>query len=152
MYRFDLVIWGEKGLSVQANLLGNLNLSLSTWVIWSPRWQKPLALFYSPLWGCVQDQVGMVVKCTVGLFWGTHSQHGGTFVPQKQSHNALWQPSRPCSLRRNLKVANQTVDFPRTLQQGEDHHNQWCFLKNFSEIQEENAKKIKIYWVFSILI
>ena len=26
------------------------------------------------------------------LFWGTHFQHGGKFVPQKQSHNVLCQP------------------------------------------------------------
>ena len=88
-------------------------------------------------------------KCIVGLFCGTHFQHGGKIRPpktvpqctltttlyagdrvemvvkvhcgtvlgdvfltwrrirpQKQSHNALWQPSRP-GLPLNLKVANR---------------------------------------------
>ena len=45
-------------------------------------------------------------KCIVGLFWEKHFQHGGKFVPQKESHNALWQPCRP-GPPRNLKVANR---------------------------------------------
>ena len=37
---------------------------------------------YWPLWGCAEDWVKMVVKCIVGLFWGTNFQHGGKFDPQ----------------------------------------------------------------------
>ena len=36
----------------------------------------------SPLWGCAGDRVEMVSKCIVRLFWATHIQHGGKFVPQ----------------------------------------------------------------------
>ena len=46
----------------------------------------------------------------MGLFWGTHFQHGGEICPPKQSHNALSQPSRP-GLPRNLKVANLIAHF-----------------------------------------
>ena len=45
-------------------------------------------------------------KCTVGLFWGTHFQHGGNFAPKTVPQCTFsWQPSRP-GLPRNLKVAN----------------------------------------------
>ena len=42
----------------------------------------------SKLWKCLSqvsytgDRVQMVSKCIMGLFWGTHFQHGGKFVPQ----------------------------------------------------------------------
>ena len=43
-------------------------------------------------------------KCIVGLFWGTHFQQGGKFVP-KTVPQYTWQPSRP-GLSCNFKVAN----------------------------------------------
>ena len=52
----------------------------------------------SPLWGCAGDRVAMVVKCIVGLFWGTHFQHGGKFVPQNSPTMHHLDPiSRPIS-------------------------------------------------------
>ena len=43
-------------------------------------------------------------KCIVGLFWGTHFQQGGKFVP-KTVPQYTWHSSRP-GLLCNLKVAN----------------------------------------------
>ena len=38
--------------------------------------------YYSPFWGCAGDLVEMVVKCIVGLFWGTNFQQSDKFVAQ----------------------------------------------------------------------
>ena len=43
-------------------------------------------------------------KCIEGLFWA-RMHTWWQIRPPKQSHNALWQPSRPGPVR-NLKVAN----------------------------------------------
>ena len=48
--------------------------------------------FNSPLWGCVGDQVEMVVKVHCGTVLGIEF---AAMRLLKQSHNALWQPSRP---------------------------------------------------------
>ena len=60
---------------------------------------------YSALWGCEGDRIEMVVKvhCETVL-WDEFAVRL-KMRPPKQSHNALWQPSRsdlPC----NLIVAN----------------------------------------------
>ena len=50
----------------------------------------------SPLWGCVADRVEMVVKVHCGAVLGDEFAAMLNMRPLKQSHNALWQPSRPC--------------------------------------------------------
>ena len=46
-------------------------------------------------------------KCIVGLFWGTHFQHGGKFVPQNSPTMHFDNHLRP-GLQRNLKVGNKS--------------------------------------------
>ena len=50
----------------------------------------------SPLWGCVADRVEVVVKVHCGAVLGDEFAAMLNMRPLKQSHNALWQPSRPC--------------------------------------------------------
>lgn len=49
----------------------------------------------------------MVVKVHCGTVLGNAFSTWRQIYPPKQSHNVLWQPSRP-GLTRNLKVANRT--------------------------------------------
>ena len=60
-----------------------------------------------PLWGCAEEWVKMVLKCIVGLFWGTNFQHGGKFVPQNSPTMHFDNHLDPC----NLKVANMKLSF-----------------------------------------
>ena len=62
---------------------------------------------YWPLWGFAQDWVKMVVKCIVGLFWGTNFQHGGKCDPQNSPTMHFDNHLDPC----NLKVANMKLSF-----------------------------------------
>ena len=60
---------------------------------------------YSALWGCAGDRIEMVVKVHRGTVLGDELAAMLKMYPPKQSHNALWQPSRS-DLPRNLKLAN----------------------------------------------
>ena len=51
------------------------------------------------------DRVEMIVKVHCGTVLGDKFAAMLKLRPPKQSHNALWQPSR-LGLPRNLKVAN----------------------------------------------
>ena len=64
-----------------------------------------LSLDFLKLWGCAGDRVEMVVKVHCGTVLGDEFATMLKKRPPKQSHNALWQPSRP-GLSRILKVAN----------------------------------------------
>ena len=50
----------------------------------------------SPLWGCAADRVEMVVKVHCGAVLRDEFAAMLNMRPLKQSHNTLWQPSRPC--------------------------------------------------------
>ena len=52
---------------------------------------------YLPLWDCAGDQVRMVVKLHCGTVLGDEFSTRRQIGPRKQSHNTLWQPSRPVS-------------------------------------------------------
>ena len=66
-----------------------------------------LSLIYSPLWGCAEDRVEMVIKVHCGTVVEDAFSTWRQIRPPEQSHNALWQPSRP-GLTRNVKVANKS--------------------------------------------
>ena len=95
-----LLIWGE--LAQLAGLV---------WLM--PHFSKyfrcvyGLSLIYSPLWGCAEDRVEMVIKVHCGTVLEDAFSTWRQIRPPEQSHNALWQPSRP-GLPRNLKVANKS--------------------------------------------
>ena len=50
----------------------------------------------SPFWGCAADRVEMVVKVHCGAVLRDEFAAMLNMRPLKQSHNTLWQPSRPC--------------------------------------------------------
>ena len=64
-----------------------LTLSWQHWINFFDPLQKPTFELFERVIGLTEfatlsagDRVKMVVKCIVGLFWGTHFQHGGKFV------------------------------------------------------------------------
>ena len=77
-----------------------------------PRYLSPcLAKAYSPLWGCAGERIEMVVKVHSGTVLGDAFSTWRQICPSKQSHNALWQPSRP-GLPRNFNVQmEETVEW-----------------------------------------
>ena len=65
-------------------------------VVWDwVSWKVNPSGFNSPLWGCVGNQVEMAVKVHCGTVLGIEFAAMLKMRLLKQSHNALWQPSRP---------------------------------------------------------
>ena len=87
--------------------------SLSALVFIIPHWSFLLvsstpvfkSVFGSPLWCSAEDRCRDSCQSALWDCFGDAFSTWRQIRPPKQSHNALWQPSRP-SLPRNLKVAN----------------------------------------------
>ena len=111
----------------------------------SCRCEKLFAVYYSPLWGCAEDRVEMVLKVYCGTVLGDAFSTWRQIRPPKQSHNA---PSRS-DLPPNLKVANEW----RWHRTGRVVHTTWSHTSNI--VPEWLARRIWYtnpylhFWIFT---